>query len=61
MCQSEEDKLRNKVLDDIDLDIDQLKNIVADASVIAHKRGYDSTGWDALYVLFAEKFSWTPE
>lgn len=55
------DKLRKQALDDIALDIEHLQNIMADATVIAHKRGHECTGWDALYVLFAEKFSWTPE
>lgn len=30
------------------------------ASVTAEKAGYDAQGWDAFYVLFAEKFGWTP-
>lgn len=61
MSDPAEDKLRKQALDEIALDIEHLQHIVAEATVIADKRGYTCTGWDALYVLFAEKFSWTPE
>lgn len=61
MNNEDEDKLRKQALDDIALDIEHLQAIVEDATIIAHKRGYDCTGWDALYILFADRFSWTPE
>lgn len=57
MTDADEDKLRKQALADIEL----LRSVVADATVIAHKRGYDCAGWEALYLLFADRFSWTPE
>lgn len=61
MSDAAEDKLRNKVLAEIRDDLELLGAVVADASVIANKRGFGATGWDALYLLFAERFSWSPE
>lgn len=61
MSDINEERLRKQALDEIALDIEQLQGVVYDATVIAHKRGHDCTGWDALYLLFAERFSWTSE
>lgn len=30
------------------------------ATEIAQKQGFDAIGWNALYLLFAHKFNWTP-
>ena len=61
MNNEDKDKLRKQALKDIELDIERLQDIVAGATVVAYDRGYNCSGWDALYLLFAEKFSWTPE
>lgn len=36
------------------------KALLAQATDIAQKRGYKASGMNAFYVLFAEKFAWTP-
>lgn len=58
---TDKDEIRSKVLAEIGNDIEFLQDILVDATIIAEDLGYDCTAWDALYVLFADRFSWTPE
>lgn len=61
MSDVETEKLKHKVLLEIEGELQLLQAVLVDASIFARKRGYDCIGWDALYVLFAERFAWTPE
>lgn len=34
--------------------------LLQNASVIAEKKGFGAEDWNAFYVLFADRFGWTP-
>lgn len=36
------------------------KAVLENATFTARQRGFEVSDWDALYVLFAQQFSWTP-
>jgi hypothetical protein len=54
---TKEQELRDKAAD---AEADRYALCLKLAGIYAQKKGWDVTGWEALYLLFADKWGWTP-